>query len=142
MSAGQGIAANTAAPPPGTVLCRNADITEGQARAFSFRDGAALFEMFIYRYHGALRAFVNSCPHAGTPLDWRPGAFFSQDGAYLLCSTHGALFRPEDGICVSGPCRGQALTPVPVATHGEDIKITAGTMKTETADSGSPARDL
>jgi nitrite reductase/ring-hydroxylating ferredoxin subunit len=27
----------------------------------------------------------------------------------LICSTHGALYAPDTGLCVGGPCRGKRL---------------------------------
>jgi nitrite reductase/ring-hydroxylating ferredoxin subunit len=29
-----------------------------------------------------------------------------------MCGTHGAVFRPEDGQCIDGPCQGHALTRI------------------------------
>ena len=52
----------------------------------------------------------------GTPLDWLPDRFFDRGGAFLLCGTHGALFRPDDGLCVRGPCVGKRLAPAKVVT--------------------------
>jgi nitrite reductase/ring-hydroxylating ferredoxin subunit len=31
------------------------------------------------------------------------------DGHHLQCATHGALFDPLSGVCISGPCAGDAL---------------------------------
>ena len=31
----------------------------------------------------------------------------------IVCSTHGAEFRIEDGLCIGGPCRGDRLESVP-----------------------------
>lgn len=62
-----------------------------------------------------LVAFVNDCPHARSPLDWKPGEFLDFERRYILCTTHGAKFRIRDGMCVHGPCLGQPLTPVPLA---------------------------
>ncbi|KAG8463448.1 hypothetical protein KFE25_004959 [Diacronema lutheri] len=59
-------------------------------------------------------AFVNRCPHAGTPLNYFPDAFHDRSGEYLMCATHGALFRQSDGLCVHGPCAGDSLTPLHV----------------------------
>ena len=52
---------------------------------------------FLICYQGKLRAWCNHCPHAGSPLDWQPGQFFSENGEQLLCHTHGALFDPLSG---------------------------------------------
>jgi len=32
----------------------------------------------------------------------------------IVCATHGATFRPEDGYCIAGPCAGDRLEPVAV----------------------------
>ena len=76
---------------------------------------------FAIRHHGKVRAFVNRCPHAGTELDWQPGEFFEETGLYLMCSTHGALFEPNTGFCVAGPCRGASLEPL--ATRERDGQV-------------------
>ena len=70
----------------------------------------------LYRGQGGAVHLVESrCPHRGTPLDWVPDRLFDRTGRYLVCATHGALFQVEDGVCVSGPCFGDQLTPVPLA---------------------------
>ena len=58
-----------------------------------------------------VRGYQNACPHTGGPL-CPPGLTpLSRDGAHLVCTTHGALFRVQDGVCVAGPCVGLRLTP-------------------------------
>ena len=64
---------------------------------------------FAVRFRGKVCAFVNRCPHLGTELDWQPGEFWEESGLYLVCSTHGAIFEPDTGKCVAGPCRGASL---------------------------------
>ena len=95
-------------------LCRADEVAEGAGRGFRFGAGTEQFALLVIRYGGALRAYVNSCPHQGTPLDWLPDRFLDRDGAQLLCGTHGALFRPEDGVCVRGPCIGKRLNSAPL----------------------------
>jgi nitrite reductase/ring-hydroxylating ferredoxin subunit len=34
-----------------------------------------------------------------------------------MCSTHGALFRVEDGVCLAGPCQGDRLEPYPIVVR-------------------------
>ena len=41
-----------------------------------------------------------------------PGRFLPKDGTLIHCSTHGAKFRIEDGVCISGPSQGDKLRPV------------------------------
>ena len=93
-------------------LCRLEEIPDGKAKAFPV-DGFE-YEVFIHREGHGARAFLNSCPHQGTPLDWVPDRFIAPDGEHFLCATHGALFRLADGACVAGPCLGANLTAVPI----------------------------
>lgn len=69
--------------------------------------------LLLMRRGDEVRAFLNVCPHAGRRLDWAPGRFLF-DAGLLVCAAHGACFRVPDGHCVSGPCRGQSLTEVPL----------------------------
>jgi nitrite reductase/ring-hydroxylating ferredoxin subunit len=95
-------------------LCRTDELAEGEARGFVFGAGQDRRAVFILRQGGAIRAYVNSCPHQGTSLEIFPDRFFDALGRYLICRTHGALFRPEDGFCVAGPCAGKNLTPAAI----------------------------
>ncbi|HBC06215.1 MAG TPA: (2Fe-2S)-binding protein [Rhodospirillaceae bacterium] len=89
-------------------LCPLDDIADGGSAGFEV---AGKLVMAI-RQGDRIFAYVNSCPHVGTPLDMWPGRFLTRDGEYILCATHGALFRIEDGHCVAGPCVGRGLTPI------------------------------
>lgn len=82
------------------------DLQEGACRRIDLDDGNSLIAV---RRQGALRVFRNRCPHRGIELDWVPGAFLAIDGHHLQCATHGALFDPLSGVCISGPCAGEAL---------------------------------
>jgi nitrite reductase/ring-hydroxylating ferredoxin subunit len=56
------------------------------------------------------------------PLDWVQNRFFSEDGRFLTCGTHGASYELETGKCVDGPCRGLSLFSLPVQViEGEVI---------------------
>ena len=98
-------------------LCAADAVAEGTGRGFRLGEGTEQVAVFVVRWRGALRAYVNACPHVGTPLDWLPDRFFDREGALLLCGTHGALFRPEDGVCVRGPCAGRRLAPAAIAVE-------------------------
>ena len=67
---------------------------------------------FALRYEGRVYAYLNRCAHLGVGLDWQEKEFFDHSGLYLVCATHGALYQPETGLCVSGPCVGKALVPL------------------------------
>ena len=73
----------------------------------------------------AVLGYLNACPHVGTPLDLVPDQFLSEDGRHLVCATHGALFRIEDGFCVDGPGHGLHLTAVPVTVEAGLVTLPA-----------------
>lgn len=69
---------------------------------------------FIVRKDGRLYGYLNRCPHVGAPLNLMPDRFWDAEGRFLNCTMHGALFRPDDGLCVAGPCAGKSLRRLPV----------------------------
>lgn len=58
------------------------------------------------------RAYLNRCMHLPIPLDGGARQFFDSTRRYLICATHGALYEPKSGYCISGPCRGKTLVPI------------------------------
>lgn len=82
-------------------------------------------EGFVVSFEGRLYAYVNRCAHAGSPLDWWPNEFFSEDGRLLVCATHGALFEPDTGRCAGGPCGGGRLHRLPLSVEGDRVVVTA-----------------
>jgi nitrite reductase/ring-hydroxylating ferredoxin subunit len=91
------------------ILCALSDIPDQGAIELEL-DGDSIV---VLRYGDCVSAFLNICPHAGRPLNWAPGKFLLSAGQ-LVCASHGAAFRPEDGFCIGGPCRGQSLKAVPI----------------------------
>jgi nitrite reductase/ring-hydroxylating ferredoxin subunit len=112
---------NSARPPAGVALCRLDEIAEPGAKGFDFRAGDALFAGFVVRKGGRVLGYVDSCPHAGWSLAPLPDRYLTRDGERLFCSGHGALFRVEDGVCTSGPCAGDRLTPWPVEVGADGV---------------------
>ena len=99
-------------------LCLLEEIPDGTGRGFTLKSGAEgnpdALDILIVRTGDRAFGYVNSCPHARSPLDWTADRFMSRDGRHIQCATHGALFEIETGRCISGPCVGKHLTPVPV----------------------------
>ena len=102
-------------------LCRLDEIAEPGARGFSFRAGEALFAGFVVRAAGEVFGYEDRCPHAAMPLALFPHRYLTREGDLILCASHGALFRPGDGLCIAGPWAGRALTPWPVRIEGPDL---------------------
>ena len=73
-----------------------------QGEGFAVRDAS-----------GAVRAYVNICPHRAQPVDVGDGRLWLPSGE-IECQAHGARFDPRSGDCTGGPCNGRALTPMPI----------------------------
>jgi nitrite reductase/ring-hydroxylating ferredoxin subunit len=102
-----------------------ADLPAGTSAKFPLSWRGIKVEGFVINFEGRYRAYVNRCAHAGTPLDWWPNEFFTDDGRLLVCATHGALYEPETGSCAGGPCGGAALWPLVVRVEGDRVIVTA-----------------
>lgn len=90
-------------------LCNIDDIPDGGA--IEVADGDGPDTLVVMRFGPSVHAYLNVCPHAGRPLNWAPGRFLIGHGQ-LVCAAHGAAFRPEDGYCIGGPCRGESLRAI------------------------------
>lgn len=96
-------------------VCAADELVDGGAgvrRAARYLDGDAV--VFFVRYDGRAYGYLNRCAHVPMELDWVEGQFFESSGLYLMCATHGAIYAPDTGLCVGGPCRGARLRPVEV----------------------------
>ena len=97
------------------------DLPPGTSAKFPLRWRGRRVEAFVVNFDGRFHAYVNQCIHAGTPLDWWPNEFFTDDGLLLVCATHGAYYEPDSGECVDGPPCGRLLFRVPLRIAGDRI---------------------
>ena len=96
-------------------VCESGQLEEGgKGVRFPVTAGGDDSTGFVVRFEGIVRGYLNRCAHVPIELDWNEGEFFESSGLYLMCSTHGALYTPEDGRCAGGPCRGGRLRPITV----------------------------
>ena len=42
----------------------------------------------------------------------------------LVCATHGAIYEPDTGRCIGGPCVGDRLERLDVRREGDTIVVT------------------
>lgn len=105
----------------GVVIGRADELEPGRTRKFVLRHGRVELECFAANYEGRIVAYVNRCCHIPMTMDWVENRFFTEDGRYLLCATHGACYLPETGKCVAGPPVGRYLTPVPIEIVAGEI---------------------
>ena len=95
-------------------IARVGELQPGETKKFVLeRDGQEI-EGFILNYAGGLHAYVNRCRHVPMGLDWVENQFFTEDGRFVQCATHGAYYLPETGECVAGPPCGRTLHRVPI----------------------------
>ena len=115
---------NPARPPAGAYLCALEDLPDPGSRGFLYRADESLFLGFVVRRDGIVRGYIDRCPHAGMPLALFPNRYLTREGDLIVCSSHGALFRPTDGLCIGGPCAGKSLIAWPVTV--DDVAVYAG----------------
>ncbi|WP_420996390.1 Rieske (2Fe-2S) protein [Cupriavidus sp. 30B13] len=103
-------------------LCAAADLAEGGAGVrFVVEIGGRQVGAFAVRFDGAVHGYLNRCAHVPMELDWQEGQFFESSGLYLMCATHGAIYAPDSGLCVGGPCRGASLSKLRMEEHGGSV---------------------
>jgi nitrite reductase/ring-hydroxylating ferredoxin subunit len=103
--------------------CAAASVPPGRTATLRLECGGRAVSAFVVNVEGRFSAYVNRCPHVGSPLDTWPNEFFTEDGRALVCSTHGALFAPDTGQCTAGPCAGDRLTPLPLSVEGDTLVV-------------------
>jgi len=103
-----------------TYLCKESQLPDlGSCK--EFRIGEELF--FAVHQSEQIYIYRNSCPHIGMPLNWQPDKFLSADNSFIQCTSHGALFEIDSGLCVAGPCHGQSLQVVEYDIRDKDVFI-------------------
>ena len=102
-------------PADAVRVCASSDLADrGAGVRHAAKLGGGDVVVFFVRYDGRAYGYLNRCAHVPMELDWAEGQFFESSGLYLMCATHGAIYAPDTGKCVGGPCRGGKLRPVQV----------------------------
>ena len=108
--------------------CRLQQLPDPGAREFFVGEGDWPFRGFVVRRGDAICAFANVCPHKGHPLNLADDDFLVTapgGGQLLRCASHGALFVPETGLCVFGPCSGKSLRRLECRVENGVVLVTA-----------------
>ena len=103
------------------VLCRLPELADPGSRGFTLNTQCGHLEVFLVRKANKLYGYINHCPHTGVNLEWVTDQFLDPSGGFIQCTTHGALFRIEDGVCLRGPCAGDRLKPI-------ELQVDQGTV--------------
>ncbi|MDH3653956.1 MAG: Rieske (2Fe-2S) protein [Myxococcales bacterium] len=107
-------------------VCREEELRDGVVRTTRLGvddDGIPIMALLLRGENGAIVAYRNLCRHLPVPLDGGTGELLSDDGAHLICGTHGATYRLHDGYCVEGPCEGLALQQLYVREEAGDLYV-------------------
>jgi nitrite reductase/ring-hydroxylating ferredoxin subunit len=108
------------------VLCALAELDATGSKGFAVGEGDWPLRGFLVRTVNGVAAYINTCPHAGHPLNFTPDRFLTPDRNLILCASHGAIFTRDTGLCIAGPCPGQSLTPVPIEVVGGYVMLADG----------------
>lgn len=109
-------------------LCDSHTLTEGHYHEFRLPLSELPAELLamgpvdliVTRHQGQPKAWFNVCPHLGRPLNVAPNRFLVDEHNQLVCCVHGAVFEPNRGKCVSGPCLNAHLKAVAIEeTEGQ-----------------------
>ncbi|HEY7905989.1 MAG TPA: Rieske 2Fe-2S domain-containing protein [Wenzhouxiangella sp.] len=111
---------------PSLFLCDSHTLTEGHYHEFRFPlselpaellaqlSAVGPVDLIVTRHQGKPKAWFNVCPHLGRPLNVAPNRFLVDEHNQLICCVHGAVFEPNQGKCVSGPCLNAHLKAVAI----------------------------
>jgi nitrite reductase/ring-hydroxylating ferredoxin subunit len=104
------------------LICASGELADGgDGVRFDVARCGENMPAFVVRWRAKPFAYINECMHQSTELDWNPGDFFDESKLYLICASHGALYEPESGLCIAGPCRGARLAAVEVSERDGGI---------------------
>jgi len=101
------------------------DVSDPGAVEFRGSDPDWPFRGFVVRWQGGVYAYANVCAHQGHALNLEADKFFDSTKSLLICASHGALFEPETGLCVGGPCPGHSLLRLECRVADEGIYVKA-----------------
>lgn len=112
-----------------TIVLNSADLKEdGKGIRFPLPALGSSVTGFVVRFQGKPYAYVNQCAHLSVELDWNEGEFFTAQQDFFVCATHGALYRPDNGFCVMGPCKGRSLKSIAVIEQNDKIIINTASV--------------
>jgi nitrite reductase/ring-hydroxylating ferredoxin subunit len=111
------------------VICATNEIEDGIATGFVLMRAdesgeAGPWPILITRKGNNFYGFENRCPHEHSRLDTTPGQFMDEEGNFIACGNHNALFDLDTGKCFIGPCQGQHLTPIKLVIDDGDVCVT------------------
>ncbi|MGB5811922.1 MAG: Rieske 2Fe-2S domain-containing protein [Polyangiales bacterium] len=111
------------------LVCAGEELKQGDARTvYLGKDvqGLPIVAILLRNSTGGLVALRNLCRHLPVPLDGGTGELLTEDRRHLICGTHGALYRIDDGYCVEGPCEGLSLERLACRETNDGVYVSTG----------------
>ena len=105
------------------LICPLERVSDPGSYGFSLEFGGKHVNGFVVKRDGECFAYINSCPHTGSPLDWVEHQFLDLEGALIQCAVHDARFLIDTGECIFGPCPGDSLEPLPIRVDNGNIYL-------------------
>lgn len=92
---------------------------------FDYKEGPFDEEGILVRLaDDSVRAYKNECRHLPMRLDDRePATLWDAERTHLMCNSHGARYRPSDGLCIAGPCAGSHLRTLPIEVRDGQVYL-------------------
>jgi nitrite reductase/ring-hydroxylating ferredoxin subunit len=103
--------------PRAVKVCASDALARGEVRIVPIEDdeyGMPREVLVLRDLDGHLRGYLNVCKHLPIPLDSGAREFLDDGKRHLVCNTHGALYRIDDGVCIEGPCVDEVLDTMAV----------------------------
>lgn len=97
------------------------DIEAGTWYEFNLQTDSALVSLMLLFQDDKYTAFKNFCPHQGRRMNYSLGKFLITAEGNLVCPAHGAEFKPDDGLCINGPCLGESLETIHIQLNEDSI---------------------
>jgi len=91
---------------------------------FTFSEGGENQSGFIVFVGAKYYAYKNKCQHLSVELDWDNNNFFEEEGRFIVCATHGAIYDPSSGKCLMGPCVGKKLETLNLKVLEDKLIVT------------------
>lgn len=104
-------------------VCRLDDLADPGAREFFLGEGDWPFRGFVVQLDGRVHAYANVCPHKNFPLNQADDDFLVPGQRLIRCAAHNALFDPESGLCLVGPCAGRKLQSLECRVAGGEVLV-------------------
>lgn len=98
-------------------MARVDELLPGTTRKFSLERNGRNVPAFVANFRGQFVAYVNECVHLPISIDLDDNDFFTCDGNFFVCKTHGSVYDPAVGKCIGGPGQGKLLEQLTVVVE-------------------------